>query len=92
MEAVAHYLAAVSLPVGLAMVLLGARRWAGATTVLTFGVAFVVALVQRGLFYRAIRCPRCGHNPNRFKNGKNVPVKAAWTRLAPLTVCPQCGL
>jgi hypothetical protein len=96
LETFAQVLAALSLPVGLVFVVLGLgltslRRWAGPVTVTMFGVAFLLALVQHALFYRALLCPNCGHNPNRYKNGNNVPVKTAWKRLEPLTACPQCG-
>jgi len=53
--------------------------------------SFLVAMIQHFLFYRAIRCPRCGHNPNRYKNGKNLPTKTAWKNLASMTECPACG-
>jgi hypothetical protein len=60
----------------------------------TFGglllASFLAALTQHFLFYRAIRCPICGFNPTRHKNGKNLPRKTAWKRLASMDNCPSC--
>jgi hypothetical protein len=42
-------------------------------------------------YYRFIRCPQCGHNPTRTKEGKRKKnFRASDTQLSKLTHCPKC--
>jgi len=54
-------------------------------------LGLVVAFAQHFLFYSAIRCPKCGHNPTKYQNGKNLPTKTAWKKLSGMTACTACG-
>jgi len=60
----------------------------------TFGgllvASFLAAVIQHFFFYRAIRCPKCGYNPTRHKDGTNLPRKTALKRLAEMDSCPSC--
>lgn len=54
------------------------------------GVLFWVA--HRFCYYHCIKCPRCGYNPTRTKEGR---IKKNWkatdTQVSKLTNCPKCG-
>ena len=55
-----------------------------------FGAAALFALSHFVLLFNAIRCPECGFNPTRFKNGRKKPMNRVYRELAPLVVCPAC--
>jgi hypothetical protein len=55
------------------------------------GLGFAATLIQYFLFYGMIRCPKCGHNPTKYKNGKNKPRNTACKHLHGLERCPACG-
>jgi hypothetical protein len=61
------------------------------SALLVSGIIWMFA--QQHLFYSAIRCPACGHNPNRTKEGRRMRygMNAMWTRLRSLSHCPSCG-
>jgi hypothetical protein len=71
--------------------LFGARQMAALTLGALLAASFIAAMIQHFLFYRAIRCPNCGHNPTHYKNGKNIPTKTAWKRLQGMESCPVCS-
>ena len=60
-----------------------------------FGVGLVISIalsiVHYYSFYALIRCPSCGLNLNRFKNGNRVPMKQAYTQLGNGYGCRHCG-
>ena len=62
---------------------------------LGFGIgvllSLAVALWQSYAFYNLVTCPSCGKQLNRFKNGKKVPRKQAFTQLRSGYGCRHCG-
>ena len=52
---------------------------------------FVVTLAHHFAFFTFIRCPHCGLNPTRTKQGKKMNVKTVWRRLERYESCPRCG-
>jgi hypothetical protein len=62
-----------------------------ATAAALLAASFGIALVHHLAFYHLIRCPKCGHNPTKYKNGKKIPRNAAWKRLSNYDACPKCG-
>jgi hypothetical protein len=67
------------------------RRTASIITGVALLSSLAAALAQHAAFYRAIRCPYCGHNPTKYKNGKNLPTSSAQKLLSTLHECPNCG-
>ncbi len=59
----------------------------GAGLVLSFAMSFYA----RYAFYNLVKCPSCGKKLNRFKNGKRVPSKQAYTQLQVGKRCRHCG-
>jgi hypothetical protein len=61
----------------------------------TFGVGLALslglALAHGYVFYNHVTCPGCGGKLNKFKNGKNVPMKQAHKQLANGYGCRHCG-
>jgi hypothetical protein len=67
------------------------QKNAGLTVfVVLISTSFIATAIQYHLFYHFIRCPRCGYNPTRYKNGKNIPTKTVYKRLQDLEYCPAC--
>ena len=62
---------------------------------LGFGVgvvlSFAMTMTAWFAFYNLVRCPACGKRLNRFKNGKRVPAKQAYTQLQAGHGCRHCG-
>lgn len=60
-----------------------------------FGVglllSFSTSMYANYAFYNLVRCPACGDRLNRFKNGKKVPNKQAFTQLRAGNCCRHCG-
>lgn len=53
--------------------------------------SFIVEATYFVVFYNFVKCPECGEQLNRFKNGKNVPHKQAHTQLMQGFGCRHCG-
>src|SRR5688572_32971080 len=66
------------LPLGVIASLLGGRMTIGHVALVLVPTSLVLTIAQHLAFYHLIRCPVCGHNPTRYKNGKNMPTKTAW--------------
>ena len=62
---------------------------------LGFGVGlaafFAMSAFASYAFYNFVKCPSCGNKLNRFKNGKKVPSKQAYTQLKAGHCCRHCG-
>ena len=71
--------------------LLGARSYQGFGFGAGAVASFVSALVFHFCFYHLIKCPTCGKKLNKYKNGKNMPTKNAFTALEKGTGCRWCG-
>ena len=58
-----------------------------------FGLAgYIMAeIIYSYSFYHLIKCPDCGHVLTKFKNGKNMPMKQAYTLLKNCSPCCNCG-
>lgn len=41
---------------------------------LTFISSFTFAILHHFEVYNLVRCPECGENLAKFKNGKNIPI------------------
>jgi hypothetical protein len=82
------FLAAFALP--LALHFLGFGDWVLGLGLSLLGLSFVLVFVGYWTFYRLIVCPHCGHNPTRYKNGRNLPRATARKKLAELEACPAC--
>jgi transposase-like protein len=54
-------------------------------------LSLVLELAAGFSFYNLINCPACGNKLNRFKNGKRVPRKQAYTQLQAGHGCRHCG-
>jgi hypothetical protein len=67
------------------------REWFGLAAGVGIALSLVVAIVQAYCFYNLIRCPVCRGYLNRFKNGKRVPRKQAYTQLQNGYGCRHCG-
>ena len=89
-EMVATVLLIAALLAAVFLSLLGARQLVASTFGGLLVASFAAAMIQHFLFYRLIRCPTCGHNPTRYKNGKNIPTATAWKHLRDMQSCPLC--
>jgi rubredoxin len=78
------------VPALLLLKLFGRTDLLGSAASVFLVVSLVLALLQHYAFYNLIRCPMCSYNPTKFKNGKNMPVKTAWSKLRAYEVCPNC--
>jgi hypothetical protein len=62
---------------------------------LGFGTGVAVSLAMTAYasyaFYNLVQCPACGNRLNRFKNGRRVPAKQAYSQLAAGHRCRHCG-
>jgi hypothetical protein len=54
-------------------------------------ISLAMTLYASYAFYNLVRCPACGGKLNRFKNGKKVPTKQAFTQLKAGHRCRHCG-
>ena len=81
-------IASVALGIALAVFVDGALL----VTVVGIGVALSIAagIANYHVFYNHVNCPRCKGNLNRYKNGKNVPTKQAYSQLANGYGCRHC--
>ncbi len=43
------------------------------------------------LFYHTIKCPECGHNPTRRKDGKVASPRYLEGKFKKMTECPECA-
>ena len=66
-------------------------NWFGPGAVVGFPLSLAVDIAGWWCFYNLVKCPQCGGKINKFKNGKNVPRKQAWSQLEKLRCCKHCG-
>lgn len=90
-----EFAAEAGLP--LSLVVIAAGSFSKGPWLLNLGFV-LLALVFVGFFiwsfcyYHFIRCPQCGHNPTRTKEGKRKKnFRASDAQLSKLTHCPKCG-
>ena len=89
-----HLLGSIALLGGLVIsivLVLFQQPWAGLGFVIGAALSIVIGVIGQACFYRLVRCPNCHEHLNRFKNGKNVPAKQAWTQLGNGYGCRHCG-
>jgi hypothetical protein len=69
--------------------------WRSELMGLGFGIGLVATLALSVFgshaFYNWVQCPACGNRLNRFKNGRKVPAKQAYTQLSAGHQCRHCG-
>ena len=54
-------------------------------------ISLIIKAIDYYTFYKCVKCPECGGRLNKFKNGKNVPQKQAYTQLQNGYGCRHCG-
>lgn len=63
----------------------------------SLGVAIAISLsiamefISWWALYYTIRCPTCGHNLSRFKNGNKMAINNVYRALTEGTACRCCG-
>lgn len=63
----------------------------------SLGVAIAISLsiamefISWWALYYTIRCPTCGNNLSRFKNGNKMAIKHVYRALTEGTACRCCG-
>ena len=63
----------------------------------SLGVAIAISLsvtmelISWWFLYNTIRCPICGHNLSRFKNGNKMAINHVYSALTKGTACRCCG-
>jgi len=91
MELVGRLLFVAAFVVPGIIYLLGFRGWLWIVGVSLVALSFVLEMSHYFALYYIVRCPRCGHNPTRCKNGKHVGTNTVWKRLRTMAACPQCS-
>ena len=66
-------------------------RWRGLGVMVGFPLSLLLVFFHWYIFYDSVRCPTCHGKLNRFKNGKRVPIKQAYTQLGNGYGCRHCG-
>ena len=64
--------------------------WVGLGVAIGFSLSLALNFLHFWCFYNVIKCPLCGRKPNKFKNGKNVPMKQAYAQLRHCLACRHC--
>jgi DNA-directed RNA polymerase subunit RPC12/RpoP len=54
-------------------------------------LSFISEFTSWWATYNLIKCPECGHRLCRFKNGKKMPIKQAYSSLRKGVACKNCG-
>ena len=54
-------------------------------------LSFISEFISWWATYNLIKCPECGHRLCRFKNGKKMPIKQAYSSLRKGAACKKCG-
>ena len=63
----------------------------------SLGVAIAISLsvtmefISWWFLYHTIRCPICGHNLSRFKNGNKMAIHHVYSALTKGSACRCCG-
>lgn len=58
---------------------------------LTFATSLILDMLAYWCLYHLIKCPKCGHKLAKFKNGRNMPTKHAYSSFAVGAACRCCG-
>ncbi|MCG7646992.1 hypothetical protein MHM87_15535 [Alteromonas sp. Cnat3-28] len=58
---------------------------------LTFISSFTSVILHHLAVYNLVRCPECGENLAKFKNGKNIPINQLYNGFAKCSPCKHCG-
>lgn len=56
-----------------------------------FACMISLEIIHYWIFYNQVKCPACSGKLNRFKTGRNVPIKQAHTQLSNGYGCRHCG-
>jgi|GEM_PF-5971874 hypothetical protein len=55
------------------------------------GVGIAAFFIYTFFFFHSIRCPKCGYNPTRKKDGsRRKNFRATETSVSKLVACPKC--
>jgi DNA-directed RNA polymerase subunit RPC12/RpoP len=57
----------------------------------TLAASFLMEMAAHWSLYTLVRCPRCGGNLARFKNGRNVPTEQVYASFERGAPCRHCG-
>ena len=64
----------------------------GYVSLVLVGLYLVGGCVEMFVMYYLIKCPRCGHNPTRTKEGKWASPRYLEGKFKKMGECPRCGL
>ena len=64
------------------------RAWIFGAALL--GLYFLADLLYWWLVFYRIRCPQCGHNPTKRKDGKSASRRYLEGKFRKMTECPEC--
>jgi hypothetical protein len=70
------FLDVIELPVGAGITLL---------------FSFIFTMLHFFFLYQLVKCPSCGNNLSKFKNGKNIPMKQLYNCFRSGKPCRRCG-
>ena len=78
------------LPIAILLSLLQIIDFSKAMLV-AISLSFISEFISWWATYNLIKCPECGHRLCRFKNGKKMPIKQAYSSLRKGAACKKCG-
>ncbi len=85
----------ISLPVAILVMGIGSIvniSWLVRTGLTMLALSFVLFGIWQFCYFNYIKCPQCGHNPTRTKEGRRKKnFRAIATEVSKLTNCPKCG-
>jgi len=53
-------------------------------------VSFALTMIHYVCIYNLVKCPSCGQNLSKFKNGKNIPIKQLYNGFKKGAACRHC--
>lgn len=90
LEAFGRLLIPIGLVLGLSLVYFGVAS-GGFVLFCTFVPSIVVEMTAWTLLYKTVRCPECGANLAKYKNGKNIPINKLYTYFSKEEPYRLCG-
>lgn len=57
---------------------------------MVFILSFMLTMIHYFCIYHLVKCPSCGQNLSKFKNGKNVPIKQLYNGFKKGAACRHC--
>ena len=52
---------------------------------------FFLGISSDIMIYYLVKCPKCGHNPTRKRDGGKMNSRMMWGRLKKMESCPSCN-